>query len=161
MADNPYFAAFEKYYEQLEKALPMDSMYPTLLSKGLLRDPGLAENVEKATTDIAKARVFLGSMRPGLQIGGTETFELFLDAMTEYEMKTNKEEITILLSRIRQHLPSPNSPSPPSKQVEQTGPTPGPGIAIWCSLVSRGQTAFFRVLGGEKGSGATPIAVYF
>ena len=28
-------------------------------------------------------------------------------------------------------------------------------------VVSRGQTAFFRILGGEKGSGATPIAVYF
>ena len=31
----------------------------------------------------------------------------------------------------------------------------------YCQLVSRGQTAFFRILGGEKRSGATPIAVYF
>ena len=29
------------------------------------------------------------------------------------------------------------------------------------TLVSRGQTDFSRILGGEKGSGATPIAVYF
>ena len=32
-----------------------------------------------------------------------------------------------------------------------------PGMCV----VSRGQTAFSRILGGEKGSGATPIAVYF
>ena len=44
---------------------------------------------------------------------------------------------------------------------------------LWCypavqhltasaGVVSRGQTAFFRVLGGgKKGSGATPIAIYF
>jgi len=30
-----------------------------------------------------------------------------------------------------------------------------------CEVVSRIHTAFSRILGGEKGSGATPIAVYF
>ena len=127
MADNVHFAAFEKHYEKLVKALPMDLMYPTLVSKGLLRDPELSEKIKAATTDSAKARVFLDSIRPGLQIGGVETFEKFLDAMAEYEMNTKKEEIKILLSRVRQDLPSP----PNGKQVEQTGP----GMSLWCVMI--------------------------
>ena len=49
MADNIHFAAFEKHYEQFVKALPMDLMYPTLVSKGLLHDPELAEKIKAAT----------------------------------------------------------------------------------------------------------------
>jgi len=123
--DNLYFDVFEKYYKQLVKALPMDSMYPTLFSKGLLRG-GLAEKLEAEKTDIDKARVFLNSLSGGLRIGGTETFDLFLEAMAEYEMVAKKEEIRILLSRIRKDLLS--SSNVQVEQLESQPGSSGPGM---------------------------------
>jgi len=121
-AGNAVFTAFEKYYKEFVEALPMDAMYPTLVSKGLLHDPVLSEKLRTAKTNSAKVRLFLDAMRPALHLGLTRRFENFLDAMAEYEMSTKDEVVKELLSRIRQDLPSS-----PTKQVklEQTSSVPG------------------------------------
>ena len=107
--DNPYYNAYLKCYRQLVEALPMDAMYPTLVSKGLLREVSLQQEISATRTDYGKARVFLDNMKGGLLLGVTETFEAFLEAMDEYAKKNDNAVVRKLLSNVNEHLPTPVS----------------------------------------------------
>ena len=109
LVDNPYYNAYLKCYRELEEALPMDAMYPTLVSKGLLREVSLQQEISATPTDHRKARVFLDSMKGGLLIGVTETFEAFLEAMDEYAKNNDNAVVRKLLSDVNKHLPTPIS----------------------------------------------------
>ena len=84
-----HFGVFEKHYRNLEQALPANAMLSTFISKGLLRDTMLLQKVACEHTDCGKMRHFLESMRGGLKIGETKTFEKFLEAMCEYADRNN------------------------------------------------------------------------
>jgi len=64
-------------------------MLSTFISKGLLRDTVLLQRVASENTDCGKTRLLLESMRGGLKIGETRTFEKFLEAMREYADRNN------------------------------------------------------------------------
>ena len=84
-----HFAVFEKHYRNLEQALPANAMLSTFISKGLLRDITLLQRVACENTDCGKTRLLLESMRGGLKIGETKTFEKFLEALCEYADRNN------------------------------------------------------------------------
>jgi len=102
--DNPYFNAFLSCYQQLVVALPMDAMHPTLVSKGLLREASLQQQIATTRTDYGKARLFLDSMTGGLRIGVTDTFKMFLEAMDEYAKNTDNVVVRKLLNDVNEHL---------------------------------------------------------
>jgi len=104
---NPYYDAYLKSYQQLVEALPMDSLYPTLVSKGLLREVSLQQEIAATRSDYGKARVFLDSMIGGLRIGEAETFKRFLEAMEEFAKNNNSAVVRKLLSIVDEHLPTP------------------------------------------------------
>ena len=85
----------------------MDAMYPTLVSKGLLREVSLQQEIAATRTDYGKARVLLDSMTGGLKLGVTDTFKAFLEAMDEYARNNNNAVVKKLLSNVNEHLPTP------------------------------------------------------
>jgi len=105
-----YFAAFEKHYHNLEQALPANLMLSTFISKGLLGDTLLLQSVASEETDTGKTRRLLESMRGGLKIGQTETFEKFLEAMCEYADRNNDLVVKKLVEDVYSDLPGKQRP---------------------------------------------------
>jgi len=106
---NVYFIAFEKHYRVLEVGLPMDSLFSTLSSEGLLGETQLRQKITSSTTDTAKARLFLESMRSGLKIGNNEVFIKFVKAMIKYADDNNDRIVKELAGDLCNDLPRPLS----------------------------------------------------
>jgi len=80
-----FITAFENNYIRLVTALPMDRLLPTLEAHGLMRNIGLSQRIKATSGDSYKARLFLDELiKPGLQVGATDTFEKFIKAVEEY-----------------------------------------------------------------------------
>ncbi|XP_065918270.1 uncharacterized protein [Dysidea avara] len=75
---------FYKSYEILVKSLPIDKMYPKLVSKQILRDYFLCSDIKACNTNYKKVLCLLDSMRGGVEIGVTKTFDILLATMEEY-----------------------------------------------------------------------------
>ena len=101
-----YFTAFQNNYQKIVSALPMNSIYPTLVSHGLMCDIALSSEISAAKSDCEKTRIFLNSMMPGIQIGVTETFDKFLEAMEKYAKTSKSEAVKVLWSSLKEDLPS-------------------------------------------------------
>ncbi|XP_065900460.1 NACHT, LRR and PYD domains-containing protein 14-like isoform X2 [Dysidea avara] len=106
MTTNPYFVAFNMHYQDLTTALPANAMYPTFVRYEMLKDPQLNQQFIAASTNEAKTRVLLDSMRGGLQIGVVSVFQQFLKAMTEYAEGNSDPVVKKLVKNINKDLPS-------------------------------------------------------
>ena len=111
MADKKYFAAFNKHYLELTIALPADAMYPTFLKHNLLTDRKLDQEFKAASTNEAKTRILLDSMKGGLAIGVVIVFQQFLAAMTEFADTNGDPVVGKLVQNINKDLPSSLPPS--------------------------------------------------
>ena len=106
---NVYYNAFEKHYKILEQGLPMDSLFATLISAGLLRDTQLQQKIESAQGNTVKARFLLESMSSGLKIGNNEVFITFVKAIKQYADESNDQTVKQLVENMCKDLPGPLS----------------------------------------------------
>jgi len=106
LEDSPHFVAFNKHFDNLTTALPADAMYPTLIGKGLLRDPLLCQQFIAAKTNIEKTRLLLNSMMDGVRIGKPDRFLTLLQAMHQYAEKNNDPVVRKLVGDVYKDLPS-------------------------------------------------------
>ena len=104
--DEPsYMNVFENYYTKLTRGLPAGAMWDDFVSKGLLRDVTLLEQIKAESTDSGKTRLLLESMRPGLSNCNNATFLKFLEAMKEYGDYSKNQAVLDLEADIRKDLP--------------------------------------------------------
>jgi len=107
VSKNAYYKAFENHYRDIEEGLPMDSLFPTLVSARLLGDTQLRQNITSAQTDAAKTRLLLESMRGGLRIGNNEVFIKFVETITKYANDNNDQTVKKLADDIWKDLSRP------------------------------------------------------
>ena len=106
---NVYYNAFEEHYKALEQGLPMDSLFSTLISAGLLRDTQLRQKIDSAQGNTAKARFLLESMSSGLKIGSNKVFIKFVQAIKQYADESNDQTVKQLVENMCKDLPGPLS----------------------------------------------------
>ena len=70
----------------------------------------LLQRVACENTDSGKTRLLLESLRGGLMIGETETFEKFLEAMCEYGDRNNDLVVKKLVADLYKDLPEKQRP---------------------------------------------------
>ena len=88
----------------MEKSLPIDSMWPMLVSRRMLRNGKLRGDIHNASCDERKARLLLDSMYSGLSVGVSDTFISLLDAMNDYVEKSRDTTVMKLLQDIKKDL---------------------------------------------------------
>ena len=106
-SEDVYYKVYERHYRDLVEGLPMDSLFPTLSSAGLLGDTQLRQNIISAQADTSKARFLLESMRGGLKIGNNGVFIKFVKAIMKYAYDNHNQIVKKLADNVCEDLPRP------------------------------------------------------
>ena len=98
------YEVYEKHYKSLVRCLPMERLHPTFVTKGLLSDIQLHQEITAATTDNKKAVLLLDSMRGGLLLGESVTFLTFVEALSEHAKDANDATVGKLVDNLNKDL---------------------------------------------------------
>ena len=99
-----HLKVFENHYIRMA-ALPVDAMLPTFLSKQMLRDDMMREKIYNASlSNPEKARLLLRPVYVSLKLKSTGPFMKLLDAMAIYAHNNSDQEVTRLVSDIKNEL---------------------------------------------------------
>jgi len=100
---NIHLEIFERYYPRMAE-LPIDSMWPVLVSQGMLRDNVLRGRISSTLANTDKARLLLEPVYTDLKVGVVDRFTCLLEAVTTYANRSYDPMVMEFLCDIKKDL---------------------------------------------------------